>query len=241
MVSPRRLTRHGRSDDGGEQRQDGVGHFHQTFASSKHHGVVPVSGHVSSREICQEHFEKRPLHRGLQESPGSIGRAQRGLASVSGQVEDGVGRVSSRHVASVWVSRPRSSSGQRRRSQARESFVKRGGVRAHVSVGLRMLTRSTRRFALFVTLCEDAVQQRCEDWYDRVAMTKVLQCANYRRVWHEVVLPYNETYFREEIQSLWDTAEHLARRHELSSNNNNNNNNTADARPTRVRGLSTTL
>ena len=231
MVSPRRFTRHGRSDDGREQRQDGVGHFHQTFASSQHHGPVPVSRHVSSREICQEHFEKRPLHRGDQQSPGSIGCAQRVLAGVSGQVEGGVGRVSSRDVASVWVSRHGSSSGQRGRSQARESFVKRGGVRARVSVGV-MLTRQQRRFALFVTLCEDAVDRRCEDGYDRVAMTKVLQCANYRQVWHEVVLPYNETYFREEIQSLWDTAGHLARRHELSS---------SDERPARVHRLSTTL
>ena len=232
VVPPRRVTGHGRSDDRGQQRQDGVGHFHQTLASSQHHDVVPVSGHVSSGQICQEHLEKRPLHRGVQESPGSIGGAQRRLAGVSGQVEDGVGRVSSRDVASVWVPRPGSSPGQQRRSQARESFVKRGRVRAHVSVGLRMLTRSARRFAIFHTLCEDLVQQRCEDWFDRVAMTRVLQCSDYRQVWHEIVFYYNETYFREEIQSLWDTAGHLARRHELSS---------SDARPTRVHCLSTTL
>ena len=39
-----------------------------------------------------------------------------------------------------------------------------------------MQTRSQRRFAIFFTLCEDMLQQRCEDWYDRIAMTKVLQC-----------------------------------------------------------------
>ena len=97
-----------------------------------------------------------------------------------------------------------------------------------------MQTRSQRRFAIFFTLCEDMLEQRCEDWYDRVAMTRVLQCLTYREVWHEVVLPYNETYFREEIQSLWDTAGHLARRHELSDT-------TQDARRTRVHCLSTTL
>ena len=77
------------------------------------------------------------------------------------------------------------------------------------------------------------LEQRCVDWYDRIAMTKVLQCRTYRQVWHEVVIPYNETYFREEIQSLWDTAGHLARRHELS--------NPKDAGGTRVHCLSTTL
>ena len=56
MVSPRRIAGHGRSHDGGEQRQDGVGHFHQTFSPSQHHGPLPVSGHVSSWQVCQEHF-----------------------------------------------------------------------------------------------------------------------------------------------------------------------------------------
>ena len=98
-----------------------------------------------------------------------------------------------------------------------------------------MLTRGQRRFAVFVTLCEDMLEQRYGDWYDCVAMTKVLQCGNYRQVWQEVVLPYNETDFREEIQSLWDTAGHLAKRHELSNNNN------TDERPARIHCLSTTL
>ena len=48
VVSARWITRHGRSDDGRQQRQDGVGHFHQTFPPSQHHGPLPVSGHVSS-------------------------------------------------------------------------------------------------------------------------------------------------------------------------------------------------
>ena len=99
-----------------------------------------------------------------------------------------------------------------------------------------MQTRLQRRFALFFTLCEDTLEQRSEfDWYDRIAMTKVLQCDTYREVWHAVVMPYNETYFREEIQSLWDTAGHLARRHELSSSSDE------DSRRTRVHCLSTTL
>ena len=108
-----------------------------------------------------------------------------------------------------------------------------------------MQTRSQRRLAIFFTLCEDMLEQRCEDWYDRIAMTKVLQCVTYREVWHEVVMPYNETYFREEIQSLWDTAGHLARRHELSNGHAASPVTTStekeDARGTRVHCLSTTL
>ena len=106
-----------------------------------------------------------------------------------------------------------------------------------------MQTRSQRRFAIFFTLCEDMLEQRCEDWYDRIAMTKVLQCVTYREVWHEVVMPYNETYFREELQSLWTTAGHLARRHELSDGNASplNPSSKEDERGTRVHCLSTTL
>ena len=101
-----------------------------------------------------------------------------------------------------------------------------------------MLTRSTRRFALFRSLCEDLWRnRRDEEWYDREAMTRALQCETIRQVWHEVVLPYNETYFREELQSLWDTAGHLARRHELSSSSYDN----TDARRAGVRRLSTPL
>ncbi len=106
-----------------------------------------------------------------------------------------------------------------------------------------MQTRSQRRFAIFFTLCEDMLEQQCEDWYDRVAMTKVLQCGSYREVWQEVVLPYNETYFREEIQTLWDTAGHLARRHELSNGYaaSDNTSPDQDSRRTRVHCRSTTL
>ena len=195
-----------------------------------------MSRHVSSGQVYQEHLEKRSLHRGIQESEGSIGRAERGVAGVSRQVAGGVGHVLSRHVASLWVSGARSSSGQQRRSTARESFVKRRRLHSRVSVGLAMQTRQQQRFAIFCTLCEDMLQQRCEDWYDRIAMTRVLQCSTYREVWHEVVMPYNETYFREEIQTLWDTAGHLARRHELSDYPTSSQ----DSGRTRVYCLSTT-
>ena len=232
----RRIACHGRSDDGGQQRQDRVGHFHQTLASPQHHGPLPVSGHVSSRQIRKEHFEKRALHRGLQESQRSIGCAERGSSGVSRQVASRVGRVSSRDVSTVWLSGAGSPSCQQRRSKARESFVKRGGIHAHVSFAVTMQTRSQRRFAIFRSLCEDMLEQRCEDWYDRIAMTKVFQCDTYREVWHDAVMPYNETYFREEIQSLWNTAGHLARRHELPDRPSNQ-----DARTTRFHCLSTTL
>ena len=83
-----------------------------------------------------------------------------------------------------------------------------------------MLTRSQRRFSIFYTLCEDLHNRQSGfDWYDREAMNRVLQCGSIREVWCRVVLPYNETYFREELQSMWDTAGHLARRHELSDGN----------------------
>ena len=111
-VSPRRIVGHGRFDDGGQQRQDGAGHFHQTFASPQHHGPLSLSGHVSSGEVCQEHFAKRPLHRGLQESQGSIGCAERGSSGISWQVASRVGRVSSRDVSSVWIPRAGSTSRQ---------------------------------------------------------------------------------------------------------------------------------
>ena len=234
MVSPRRSARHGRSDDGREQRQDGVGHFHQTFASPQHHGPLPLSRHVSSGQICQEHLEKRALHRGLQESPGSIGSEERGSSGISTQVERSVGRVSPRDVQTLWLPRSGSPSRQQRRQTTRESPVKRRGFHARVSFGVTMQTRLQRRFASFLTLCEDVLEQRCEDWYDRIAMKKVLQCDTYREVWHDAVMQYNETYFREEIQTLWDTAGHLARRHELSDT-------TQDARTTRFHCLWTTL
>ena len=34
--------------EGNNDKTDRVGHFHQTFPSSQHHGPVPVSGHVSA-------------------------------------------------------------------------------------------------------------------------------------------------------------------------------------------------
>ena len=57
-------------------------------------------------------------------------------------------------------------------------------------------------------------------------------------------MPYNEMYFREEIQSLWDTAGHLARRHELSDGyaaSLHASSTEEDTRGTRVHCLSTTL
>ena len=80
-----------------------------------------------------------------------------------------------------------------------------------------MQTRLQRRLGFFMTLCQEWYDQRQDDgeWYDRVALSWVLQCETYRQAWQAVVLPYNETYFREEIQSLWDTAGHLVRHHEI--------------------------
>ena len=44
-----------------------LGSVHEAFSSSKRHGHLLVSRHVSTRQICQEHFQERSLHRGFQE------------------------------------------------------------------------------------------------------------------------------------------------------------------------------
>ena len=74
VVSPRWITGIGRSDGRG-QRQTGLGSLHQTFPSSERDGRLLVSRHVSTRQVRQEHLSQCALHRGLQESPGSIGDA----------------------------------------------------------------------------------------------------------------------------------------------------------------------
>ena len=60
------------SDGRGRWRQRAAGFIHQTFSSSKYHCVVLVPRHVSTREIRQEYFQKRPPHHSLQESKRSI-------------------------------------------------------------------------------------------------------------------------------------------------------------------------
>ena len=62
----------GRSDGRRRKRQTRLGSVHQTFPSSKRHGHLSVSRYVSTWEICQEHFQKRSLHRGFQEPLRSI-------------------------------------------------------------------------------------------------------------------------------------------------------------------------
>ena len=74
-VSQRRITGVGRSDGRRGQRQTGLGSLHETFASSERDGRLLVSRHVSTRQVRQEHLLQCPLHRGLQESPRSIGDA----------------------------------------------------------------------------------------------------------------------------------------------------------------------
>ena len=109
------------------------------FTKHSHHRNITVlylcQDMFPPGQICQEYFAQRPLHRGLQESQGSIGYAQRGLASVSRQVAKGVGGLSQRDVETVWLSGVGSTSGQQRRSEARESSVKRGGIHTRVSAG----------------------------------------------------------------------------------------------------------
>ena len=54
------------------QRQTRLGFIHRTFPSSKRHGHLLVSRHVSRGQISQKHFPQCPLRRGLQEPAGSI-------------------------------------------------------------------------------------------------------------------------------------------------------------------------
>ena len=75
VVSQMWIAGVGRSDGRRGQRQTGLGSIHQTFSSSERDGRLLVSRHVSTRQVRQEHLSQCPLHRGLQESPRSIGDA----------------------------------------------------------------------------------------------------------------------------------------------------------------------
>ena len=72
MVSEGWITRIRRSDGRGRGGQSVATLIHQTLSSSKYHRVVLVPRHVSTREIHQEYFQERPLHRSLQKSKRSI-------------------------------------------------------------------------------------------------------------------------------------------------------------------------
>ena len=75
VVSQRWITGVGRSDGRRGKQQTGLRSIHQTFPSSERDGRLLVSRHVSTRQVSQEHLSQCPLHRGLQESPRSIGDA----------------------------------------------------------------------------------------------------------------------------------------------------------------------
>ena len=61
-----------------------------------------------------------------------------------------------------------------------------------------MQTRSQRQFEFFMKLCEEWYDDNrdYDEWYDRVALSWVLQCHSYHKVWEAAIVPYNETYFR---------------------------------------------
>ena len=81
---------------------------------SHHRNITVLSGHVSSRQVRQEHLPQCALHRGLQKSPGAVGSEKRGAASLSSTMVDGHRRVPSGHESSVWIPRVGSSPGQQR-------------------------------------------------------------------------------------------------------------------------------
>ncbi len=65
----------------------------------------------------------------------------------------------------------------------------------------------TPHFTTFKELCEDHREQNMsEDDMDLEAMGDVLKCKSFQEVWESVVTPYNETYFRELVQTLEEAA-----------------------------------
>ena len=65
----------------------------------------------------------------------------------------------------------------------------------------------TPHFSTFKEICQDHLEQNmCEDDMDLKAMKNVLQCTSFKEVYDSVVTPYNETYFRELVQTLDDAA-----------------------------------
>ena len=65
----------------------------------------------------------------------------------------------------------------------------------------------TPHFSTFQEICQDHLEQNMsEDDMDMGAMRNVLQCKSFKEVYDLVVTPYNETYFRELIQTLDDAA-----------------------------------
>ena len=77
------------------------------FTKHSHHQNVTVlylvSRHVSTREICQEHFQERALHCGFQEPPRSIGDAESVTASVSRAMARGARHLSKSHRTPFWL------------------------------------------------------------------------------------------------------------------------------------------
>ena len=112
MVSERWFTRVRWSDGRGRWRQRVAGLIHQTFTSSKYHGVVLVPGHVSTREIRKVYFQERPLHRSLQKSTRSIRDEEFTASSFSLLLGRHDGRVSKSDRTTVWVHGPRFTSCQ---------------------------------------------------------------------------------------------------------------------------------
>ena len=80
----------------------------QTFSSSKYHPVVAVPRPVSTREIRQEYFQERSLHRSLQKSNRSTTDNKFTASSFSRLLARHDGRVSKSDgtLTYVWVHGP---------------------------------------------------------------------------------------------------------------------------------------
>ena len=70
---------------------------------SHHQNVLLVPRHVSAGEICQDYFQKRPLHRCLQESTRSIKHEKFIVTGVSHSMASFARHVSTFDRTSVWI------------------------------------------------------------------------------------------------------------------------------------------
>ena len=84
-------------------------------SSWKHHRVVLVPRHVSTRQIRPRHFQERPLHRSLQESTRSIRNEKFTASSLSHLLARHDGRVSK--IDQTTVTHEEHSRWHRRRSK----------------------------------------------------------------------------------------------------------------------------
>ena len=93
----------GRSHGRRRQRQTRVGSLFQALKSSEHQRPLLVLGSIPARQIRQDHFAQRPLHRGVQEPAGSSGHAHLDAASLSQRLVARDEHLSRMNPAPFWL------------------------------------------------------------------------------------------------------------------------------------------